>query len=494
MKILIVGAGAAGVTLARRILESSESNVVILEHGLATKHGDRRRWLDFVSQGEDPYKELLEESADSEPIGNSHLTLPGSRYFGVGGSTNAWGGWCLRYKPEDFALHTLTGQGADWPIRYGDLAPYYDRAEKTLWVAGEEKPNPPLPFTLKDGVIIRAFGRLGIGDYGHLPLARKHGCVTIGTCKYCPVRQRYIPQSDLDTLLREYPERAELRTGVTVASLTMLTSSLCTGVEYLDQEGTAHTESADVIVLANGAIEAPKLLLASAGVGNEFGHVGRHITAHPLLRVVGLRRGNPDNFEQPVDFPTLVCRHYDSPEQQAQGKLLFVRDGRRNAFSIEKGLREGNSLDTIRVSMREKMPFELRGFIEVFANKSNYIQLGSRGSSMGVYKTKISFAKNEQIENAIANAERLMGTILREAGCDDIETKTYSTLRADHATSTCRMSTRPEDGVVDVDLRVHGTDNLYICSNAVMPNGGAANPTLTLIALTERLADHLATV
>jgi len=93
--------------------------------------------------------------------------------------------------------------------------------------------------------------------------------------------------------------------------------------------------------------------------------------------------------------------------------------------------------------------------------------------------------------NAIISAEEKLKEILKAAGCENPQAKRYDSIRADHATSTCRMSQDPDDGVVDPDLKLHGVDNIYVCSNAVMPNGSAVNPTLTLIALVERFAEHL---
>ena len=120
---------------------------------------------------------------------------------------------------------------------------------------------------------------------------------------------------------------------------------------------------ADLVVLALGAVETPKLLLATCtqawpdGVGNNSKHVGRHITAHPLIRVIGKKSSNSDNLEQPVDFPTLVCREFDTPKFQKQGKLLFVRDGRKNYVHLEQEIRAGKTLNTVRNEMRQEMPF-----------------------------------------------------------------------------------------------------------------------------------------
>jgi choline dehydrogenase-like flavoprotein len=501
MRIVIVGGGVAGVTLALRVLEAqSSASVTLIESGPRVRSADQRVWGDLVARGlnHDPHSHLLEQPDDQEDSGGRVLELMASRYFGLGGTTNVWGGWCLRYQPEDFFLHSNTGFGADWPFDLDALRPYYDRAERTLWVAGDKKPNPAIPFTQKDGVIIQACRKLGI-SYERLPLARKGSCATIGTCKYCPIEKRYLPQPDIRDLETRFADRFILRTDTSAQEVLMTSARECAGVRVQARNTDGETIPADVVVLALGAIETPKLLLASKsrnhehGIGNASGHVGRHITAHPLVRVVGYRDGNVDELEQPLDFPTLVSRHFDAPEFQRVGKLLFVNDSRSSVARIEERLREGESLTGIRDSMRASLPFELRGFVEVFSDEANYVELGTRRSSGGAHRTRVSFSLTEATKSAIAWAESEMTSVLKAAGLRAIVPKTRSTVRADHATSTCRMSLSDRDGVVDGDLRVHGTDNLFVCSNAALPNGAAVNPTLTLIALAERLADHLRT-
>ena len=188
----------------------------------------------------------------------------------------------------------------------------------------------------------------------------------------------------------------------------------------------------------------------------------------------------------------MVCREFDTPKFQKQGKLLFVRDGRKNYVHLEQEIRAGKTLNTVRNEMRQEMPFELRGFVEVFSEYDNRVELASGYSQVtGVPRTKVHFKVTNKTKYSIQWAILKLKEILEKAGCHSTDDAMYSSIRADHATSTCRMSKEASNGVVDENLRVHGTDNLFVCSNAVMPNGAAVNPTLTLIALTERLACHL---
>lgn len=503
MNIVIIGSGTAGVTLAKRLLNFSEkAHVTIIEVGDTIEQLNQRIWVDYVSDPKknDPYSDYKELPDDQVNLEESvDLDLPGSRYFGLGGSTNVWGGWCIRYKQEDFFLNSNTGYGADWPYDLSTLEPFYRKAEETLWVAGNSKPNPPIPYTLKDGEVISALESLGL-KYEPLPLARKESCLTIGTCKYCPIGKRYAPFFDLRELQLSYPDRLNIVSMSFATRLKMKGKSKCSAVEIINHSsGETSSIECDQVVIAAGAIESPKLLLASSnsewptGIGNKYGHLGKHLTAHPLVQVVGVRSGNPDNYEQPVDFPTLACRAYDDESHQKTGKLFFVRDGRGNATNIENEWLDGHSLQSIQRVMRGRIPFELRGFVEVFSHPDNYIELDSAKSSFGGYKTKVSFQKSKETLKAIQDAETKMSKILEEMNCKSILPKTRTSIRADHATSTCRMSKKESDGVVDENLCVHGTENIFVCSNAVLPNGAAVNPTLTLVAVTEKLAVHLCT-
>ena len=116
-RIIIVGAGTAGITLSLRLLEQNQNtSVTLLDAGPMIVQGDRRKWFDYVSEGQssDPYEDHKDRKNEQENTGPDTLLVRGSRYFGVGGSTNVWGGWCVRYKPEDFFLKSNTGEGADW--------------------------------------------------------------------------------------------------------------------------------------------------------------------------------------------------------------------------------------------------------------------------------------------------------------------------------------------------------------------------------------------
>ena len=506
-RIAIVGSGVAATVFARQILSSAgDHRITMIEAGPEFENGRYRQWLDTLMANTNPYERFIDDPREE----HERFGLRGSRLFVKGGTTNHWGGWSPRFKPEDFELRSRTGIGADWPISYEDLAPYYTIAETLLGIEGDSlNDDPPrygdrfpfeaAPYTLNDQPVIDALESLEV-SWSHLPKARNGDrCVTVGTCRSCPVGARYTANQDLSQLQSEAGDRLELLTDTVVTSIDMSSKRHARGVQTLNSRtGAEALIEADDIVVCAGTIESAKLLLASAGafwpdgIGNDSGHLGRHLVGHPLLYAEGVRPGNPDRIEQELGFVTLACRHYDSPEYQREGKMLFGRVGDDGATNIGREIVNGMSRRDIERKMTEGLHVAFEVSIEQFESPENRVRLGRGADRLGLRTTQLEFGVNQTTQAAIGTYESRIAEILRAAGCAE-ESLSIFRLKPDgaHATSTCRMSASDSDGVVDGDLRVHGTENVRVCSNAVYPNITAANPTLTVAALAARLAEHM---
>lgn len=505
--IIVVGSGVAGVTLARQLLESQiDYRVTVFEAGPEFKPGDYRIWLDRVMGEVDLYRRYI----DDPRTDHEHFGLRGARLFMKGGTTNHWGGLTPRLKPEDFELNSRTGFGTDWPIGYDDLAPYYARAEILLGITGDSDnddpprygaryPFPPTDFTLGDELVIAALTSHDI-SYGHMSLARNgNRCITTGTCDYCPVNARYTALYDLAQLQEQYPDALTLRTESPVTEILMDGKRRTRGVGYLDlQSGTAGSMETDAVVVCGGTVESAKLLLASAnadwadGIGNDSGHVGRHLIGHPVMFAEGVRAGNPDGLDTELGFTSLISRHFDSPEFQPKGKMWFSGSVSANS-SLAGQIQSNITRADMDASRRAEMRIAFGGEMEQFDSPQNRVTLGTGTTRHGLPTTEIEVAVHDvNIQTRQEHVDTFV-ELLKTAGCteDSIETGALDPDGA-HASCTCRMSASDGDGVVSPDLQVHGTDNLYVCSNAVFPSVGAANPTLTVTALAVRLSDHMA--
>ncbi len=513
--VLIVGSGVAGGLIAEELLKQGVKDITMLEAGSNFIMGDRRVWLDVLMADKFPFENVIDTTDDYYAGGVARWEIEGGRLFARGGSTLNWGGWCPRFKPEDFELKTLTGIGMDWPFNYATLEPYYEKAEWYLQVAGDSNAqgdsprNNPYPFeaapyAMNDGGVIKTLEEMNI-SYMHLPIARnakaihnQPACITTGMCeapnKYCPIGARFTGDQPLNRLAKQ--ANFNLYLNSPVRRLLTANKSQATGVEYLDQQtGELHTIEAQHIFLCAGALETPKLLLASAnqdwpkGVGNDTDLVGRYLSCDIYLFASGLKESNPNACQEELHFARLCSRYWDTPDEQAKGKFLF-NNGSRGTPNLRLAdmMNDKKSATEIETLIRGKQIFSVEGTMQaVYSCYENRVMLADGTTQFGLPRTRIETPKLiYSQEQANLNIQRMkdillnMGYTLIPADCGG---EGEYPQRGYHAMCTCRMSESPSEGVVDSNLKVHDMDNLYIVSNAVFSSGSAANPTLTLAAL-----------
>lgn len=520
---VIVGSGVAATAITQRMLEHTpDKSILLLEAGTRLKTMDFGTWENVVVTGNLPYNRLYdldypERDAPGEnaSVGGTEMPLRQGRAFVYGGSTMVWGGWSFRLKPEDFHLQSNTGEALDWPFDYDTLEPYYCQAEDHLAVAGDSNDNTvprtrpypfhAFPFTLQDQPIAQAMGKLGV-SYSHLPIARRgisnvpsrHApCQTTGTCKYCPFGARYVASNYMDDLRtwNDYPN-LDVRLGAVVLSLRMATKRRAAGLTYRDTAtGEVIQVDANRVIVAAGTIESAKLLLRSTenwpgGVGNESRMLGRNLITHPYFVFTGSLPSNPLKLQPEMDFPTLVSRHFDSAQEQANGKFILINPPDTIPFSPAQMMQNGETRAKIDRTLTGGKPLNLHCMMEVFGRFDNRVMNLSKLNTLGMPETCVDFTKDPDFDKQTARIQQHVRTIFQQMG-GDLLAKPSVSWRCDHVASTCRMSKDPKQGVVDGYLRVHGTDNVYVCSNAVFPNIGAINPTVTVTSLALRLGDHL---
>jgi choline dehydrogenase-like flavoprotein len=523
---IIVGSGVAGTTVATKLLEADPNTpILMLEAGPQVPMKDRRYWWDYVIYGRKAYDPCEDRDGDNPSVGGTPWLSKGSRAMMYGGSTVHWGGWSMRFKPEDFFLKTNTGQGGDWPYDYDTLEPYYCRADEYLSVCGDEKdsadrgvpasakdkndpwrskpyPLPPYPWTESDGEMIKAFRELGITP-GRMPLARYRKCMATGTCKYCPFGARFSGSYILDDLLSE-PKYTNLKF-IGMAPVTRLiaeSKSRIHAVEYTDPAtGATVAAGGDRIIICSGAYEAPKLLMMSTspywenGIGNDHDLVGRYPISHPFLSVAGTKDKNEERWIQEFDFPTLMSRTYDTEQYQRNGKMFLMKTASLPNVDIAKHMIAGKTRAQIDEVVTGPRQVQLSAFMEQMGQYSNRFSIGEGTTRSGLPRTKIDFTLPPDFQERANKNLDLMQDVIRQMGytVDKDKDRNIGDQDGHHTSSTCRMGKDPTEGVVDADLKVFGTSNLYVCSNAVHPTCAAVNPTLTLVAVTLKLTDHLLT-
>ncbi len=507
-RVLVVGSGVAGSLVARTLLDKGYSSVTVLDAGPGVLMRDQRNWYDYVTNGNLPYTSLYDLPADYTATGVVPWQVTGGRIFGRGGSTLHWGGWAPRFKPEDFKLRTNTGQGLDWPYDYDALEPWYCKAEDYLQVAGDSQAPPrrsrPFPFPAATypelmGPVIDALRKLD-WSYQHLPLARntnpiagRPACVTIGTCDYCPIGARFTGDQPLDALQPRSGFRLVLQAAA--RRLLMDGKKRVRGVEYLDvTSGTLRTVEAEWVFLCAGALETPKLLLASTtpewprGVGNETDLVGRFLIASPFIFAGGTAPVNPRKLQAELNFPTLTSRQWDTPAQQAQGTMMTTVNYNLPFLDPAALMNANKPPAAIEAASVGPLKYQVWGSLLEFSHAENRVTLESGSTRFGLPRTRIETPRPTLPEGAVARQQERLKSLLTAMNLQEITAAGYPQ-RGDHAMCTTRMSASAADGVVTPELRVHGVDNLYVVSNAVLPSGSAANPTLTMVAAALKALD-----
>jgi choline dehydrogenase-like flavoprotein len=536
--VIIVGAGAGG-GVAAQVISASGARVLLL---------DRGRFLSWEAIGKDHLANqrlsAYGHNAGPEPDGNprvlrdhggerliEHSYAPGwhNNAMTVGGGTRVYQGMAWRLQPADFALATRWGvpQGsslADWPLTYDELEPFYTRAEWELGVCGDgnahrrqgfrsrEYPMPALPDTLEAEVLRRGAAVLGLTT-GPVPLLinsvpndGRAECVRCGECVgfACPVDAK---NGAHNTTIRRAlaTGRCTLAVGAYVQRVLVDRQGAATGVEVLDlQSRSRRTILAGTVVLAAGAIETARLLLASAtdrwpaGLGNATEQVGRHLQGHIYTGAFGVF----DEIVQDMVGPGVSIATADwiddlGGEGIGGGVLanevikipaLFWSwalgpDAPRWGRASKKHLRE--------VYLRTSHLF---GPIQEIPSPDCRVRLSPDvRDAWGQPAVALSGQVHRESVRAAEALRRRAEKWMRASGARDVWITPIGNglSGGQHQAGTARMGTDPSSSVTDPYGRVHGHHGLWVCDASLHVTNGGVNPVLTVLALAFRNSEEL---
>jgi choline dehydrogenase-like flavoprotein len=486
--LCIVGAGAAGITIAHELLGSGLDVVLVEGGGLQPTERSQRLYE----------AEMLTVYRSREKDGDYPLSSR-LRYFG--GTTNHWKGWCRPLEAIDFeARDWIPGSG--WPIELAELRPWYDRAAELVEIPPYEAEHGAgrtegLRRTLLDGnqrLLTRVF---------HFSPPTRFGQV---------YRQALAESPEVRVLLESNALR--LRAAADGSRVRRL--------EVRAEDGPDFVVQARAFVLAAGGIENPRLLLLSdaeqpGGLGNGNDQVGRCLMDHPHLSRFGLAAlrgpGHDEHFARfyatREEDPLLGCRTLAifclAPEVQRAERLMncFVslperKDGlggfsgavSATGAAIDGWGPQAGALDrplAARLSLRaEQAP-----------NPDSRVRLVDARDRLGLRKVSVEWALTPTDAASIRRTVELLSdevaaSSLGRIRIDADEDEPWRRVKpGDHHIGTTRMGTDPATSVVDGDGRLHGVHNLWVAGSSLFPTCGASNPTLTIVALAARLADHL---
>jgi len=516
--VCVVGAGAAGITIARS-LAADGARVCLLESG----------GFDIDEQ----VQELYDLDNIGYPVRDNFMSRV--RFFG--GSCNLWAGRSMRLSPIDFEQRDWV-PNSGWPVSYEDIEPYYAAAECLL----------RLP-TFADFTDIDRIA--GIGKCERAVFESADSAAAVATWGIKPMRFGKVFKREL-----KRSKAIDVYLNANVTEIIPVEGSGAIErlvVKTLDQRKI--TVAARTFVLAAGGLENARLLLAStaqneSGVGNENDLVGRYYLDHPraiygrvqvnssmplpYLTGIPLTSGKiqfgiatSDRYQR--EHNSLNC--YASLEP-ALSEFAETQYG-RSINVLKVLLRKGHAGSRFRLSdaemsnvrdliyvltpkeimphfvyrpyallkqwVRRRRPLKnlsIINYCEQVPDPESRVTLGPDVDALGMRKLRLRWRVGDDERRSVAILHEAIGKLLNENGIGELQSDTdkleeLQFTDASHHIGTTRMSESPKTGVVDRNCRVHGVDNLYICSSSVFPTGGYANPTSTIVALTLRLADHL---
>jgi gluconate 2-dehydrogenase alpha chain len=541
--VVIVGGGFVGAVVAYRLVRAGRE-VVMLEAG--PPRDGRERIMDELLGTS--IRNLGGDAKFNDEIPtwrrrDGEIALPIRPGQGLetalGGNSVAWGAVAMRFYEDDFRIRSATvaryGEAAvpagcslaDWPLSYADLAPFYDAAEDLLGVSGLAGANPfeapragpyampPLRTSGLGACFAAAAQREGYHPFP-LPAAiltepwrGRHACTYCSFCSRfgCHVDAKASAQN---TVLPEALATGRLRlvTGARVLSILTDDSGAAVGVRYRDAAGD-HRQDGGTTILAAYAFENARLLLLSRdrrhgrGLGNETGQVGRHYMTRQQPAVFAQFEGRRLNrfigpTAQAMAIADLSADHFD------HGGLGFIRGGRIAAFNQYLPIEASGILppdvprwgaawrDFFRHAYNETAMLFIDP--EILPSESNRLDLDpDHTDRLGRPVIRITFDIGDNERRLIAFLQQAAERIATGMGASRVWRRPPLTGPiSTHDVGGTRMGDDAESAVVDASGGVHDTPGLFVLGGSTFVSLPAVNPTLTILALALRAADHIA--
>lgn len=520
--VVVIGAGPSG-SVVTHALASRGLRVTCLEQGDWVNASDypanSRQW-ELQIQDQWAHDPNVRKLPSDYPVGVTNSDMSPVMFNAVGGSSIYYGAEWLRLMPSDFRVRTLDGVADDWPLRYEDVAPYYDAVDRfigaaglagdTAYPEGLDYPLPPHPLGKVGRRAAEACNKLGwhwwpgpnaIASQKFKELSQ---CARWGTCEWgCPENAK----ASFDVAYWPHALRsgATLITGARVARVETRADGRATGVTWLDREGGEHFQPANSVVLcANGVGTARTLLLSSSashpdGLANSSGLVGKNLMLHPNATVTGYYAEDLESWRGPAGQLIHSLEFYDTrPDHD------FVRGAKFHALPTPGPLnaveaQRGFGYDAVWGSQFLEIAASHRGGMLWAANtedlpeESNFVGLDDQlKDSHGLAAPSINYRISDNTRKLLKFSVARMEELHAAGGAERTVAVELWVDQPGHLLGTARMGDDAATSVVDSLGQAHDVDNLFIADGSIFVTSGSANPTCTIAALALRVGQAIA--
>jgi len=543
---LIVGSGITGGWAAKELTEKG-LNVLILEAGrtilpeqdyvehvpiweLKYRYWDNRaeRQLTQPVQRECYYAcDEYSHSFFVNDLDNPYSTESGKPFSWirgrqVGGKSITWGRQSYRWSDLDFEANLREGIAVDWPIRYQDLAPWYDYVEEFAGISGQPEGLPQLP----DGKFLPPMQMTCVEQDLRNAIAKHYDdrIVTMGrsavltrvhkgraACHYCGICHRgCITQSYFSSLNSTLPAaqktgRLTIRPYSVVHSLAFDSKSRrISGIRVIDAQTKSTIEfKGHIVFLCASTLESTRILLNSAtpefpnGLANSSGELGHNLMDHHMgSGAGGFMPGHEDKMpfgNRPNGIYIPRFRNVSSKEKDFLRGYGFQGGGSREGWN--RGLRMPGFGADFKKMLSAPGPWYVNvgGFGECLPNRSNYVEVDAEKlDAWGIPTLKIHCEWSENERAMSSDIAEQGAEMLAAAGAREISSWQNMTPPglAIHEMGTARMGRDPKTSVLNAHNQAHDVKNLFLPDGSCMVSSSCVNPSLTYMALTARACDY----
>ncbi len=453
----------------------------------------------------------------------------------LGGRTNHWGRVSLRMGPLDFKPRSTDGLGVDWPISYGDIAPWYDKVDQLVGIFGskeglENNPDsdffqPPPPPRVYERLLMRAGKKLGIPVVPSRmailtrPLNGRPACFYATACgRGCSIGANF--QS---TTVLIPPALAtgnlDILADAQVREVTVDDSGKATGVHFIDKKtGREEHVRAKLVILGASACETGRILLNSRsnrfpdGLGNSTGHLGRWLTDSTGSNLSGripalenLPLHNEDGVSAMHTYaPWTVERQKAALKDGVpRGYYMAWSGGRTMPNMGTFGAMSGLVGDAWGTKLKEEARRYFGTFVDLHArgemipNEKSFIELDpGKKDRWGIPVLRFNFEWSEAEVNQVAHMQKTFAEMIEAAGGEvGRRPQPHQRMTAggsvNHEMGVARMSAKAEDGVTNPWGQLWDCPNVMVADAAVFASSPFKNPTITILALAWRGSEHL---